>query len=238
MTRRADLDRFYGLLDQLRNRLGGYRRLRDCTGKSGWPDRGVYFFFEDGEFREDGKTLRVVRVGTHAVTTTSRTKLWKRLSAHRGNPGGTKPGGGNHRGSIFRLHVGTALLNQASYPEPVASSWGRGQSAAADIRGPEYPLERDVSGVIGSMPFLWLDVPDAPGPESHRAIIEMYGVGLVSNHGRPAIDPASSSWLGRKANRSHIRDSGLWNVNFVEGSHAPEFLDTLQLHVESRRLRP
>ncbi len=94
MNRQDDLDQFYELLDHLRKALGGYRRLRDCDGRSGWPKRGVYFFFEDGEVRENGRDLRVVRVGTHALTATSRTTLWNRLSAHRGNPGGARPGGG------------------------------------------------------------------------------------------------------------------------------------------------
>jgi hypothetical protein len=46
MGRIDDLNGFYDLLDDLRERVGGYRYLRDCTGKSGWPERGVYFFFE------------------------------------------------------------------------------------------------------------------------------------------------------------------------------------------------
>ena len=69
-----------------------------------WPKRGVYFFFKPGETRRDG-TPRVVRVGTHALKTGSGTSLWDRLSKHRGNLAGRSPGAGNHRGSIFRLHV-------------------------------------------------------------------------------------------------------------------------------------
>ena len=79
MSRQSDLDEFYRLLGELRSRLGGCRMLRDCTGKNGWPERGIYFFFEDGEFREDGVTPRVVRVGTHAVSEGSKTTLWTRL---------------------------------------------------------------------------------------------------------------------------------------------------------------
>lgn len=44
----ADLDRLYGLLDELGARLGGPRRLDTCHGRTGWPARGVYFFFEGG----------------------------------------------------------------------------------------------------------------------------------------------------------------------------------------------
>src|SRR5579872_6511727 len=106
MGRIDDLNRFYTILDDLRQRVGGWRLLRDCSAHLGWPERGVYFFFEDGECREDGSTPRVTRVGTHAITSTSKTTLWSRLHTHRGQ----MDGGGNHRGSIFRKRVGEALL--------------------------------------------------------------------------------------------------------------------------------
>src|SRR5688572_17482459 len=104
--RRADLDRLYRLLSELDDRVGGSRLLRDSVARSGWPARGVYFFFEPGEVREDGRIPRVVRVGTHAVSTGSKTTLWARLASHRGRTAG----GGNHRASVFRRHIGSALL--------------------------------------------------------------------------------------------------------------------------------
>lgn len=110
MSKVTDLDAFYELLEELRPRVGGYRYLRDCGADSGWPLRGVYFFFEHGEKRKDGKSLRVVRVGTHALKAGSRSALWRRLSQHKGRTGGSFPGGGNHRGSVFRLHVGGPCL--------------------------------------------------------------------------------------------------------------------------------
>jgi hypothetical protein len=140
--RRRDLDRLYGLLAELRERLGGYKYLRDCNGRMNWPKRGVYFIFEDGELREDGKTPRVVRVGTHAVSAGSRTTLWRRLSQHRGTLGGTYGSGGSHRASVFRFHVGTALLK--SRPERFGTathSWGRRSTADGLTRAGELDLE-------------------------------------------------------------------------------------------------
>ena len=62
----ADIARFYDLLDRLAVRVGGLRVLADCTGGMKWPQRGVYFFYEDGETRSgSGSGRRVVRVGTH-----------------------------------------------------------------------------------------------------------------------------------------------------------------------------
>ena len=65
---RDDLDRFYALLDRLREQQGGNRMLSSCTGRMALPARGVHVFFEAGEVRADGHSLRVVRVGTHAVS--------------------------------------------------------------------------------------------------------------------------------------------------------------------------
>jgi hypothetical protein len=107
MKRLDDLKRFYDILGVLNERSGGTRLLCECSGKLSWPQRGVYFFMEDGEARsESGMGPRIVRVGTHALAPGSRTTLWQRLSTHRGS---SRSGGGNHRGSIFRLIVGAAL---------------------------------------------------------------------------------------------------------------------------------
>src|SRR5687768_355388 len=64
MRRRDDLVRFYGLLTHLEDSLRGTRKLADCNGRMKWPERGMYFFMEEGEQRTDSGTgLRIVRVG-------------------------------------------------------------------------------------------------------------------------------------------------------------------------------
>ena len=231
------LDRFYELLGELEVSCGGKRRLAECDGRGGWPRRGVYFFFEDGEVREDGVTPRVVRVGTHALRPSSST-LWGRLSQHKGTSGGSMPGGGNHRGSIFRLHVGTALLEVGDWSDEVRSTWLVGGTAKRDVRRAEYPLERAVSTRIGAMPFLWLEVDDPPGAQSDRGVIEVGSISLLSNIGREPIDPPSIAWLGRSAKRDVIRRSGLWNVNHVSGVANVDFLATLERWVVEMGHRP
>lgn len=148
MERRLDdLVRLYSILDRLERRIGGRRLLASSDGRSGWQDRGVYFFMEDGERRtESGGGLRVVRVGTHALASSSRTLLWKRLSQHKGQKAS---GGGNHRGSIFRLLVGSTLLKA---PGKACPTCGIKNSAPKDVCGLEEPLEREVSEIIGAMP--------------------------------------------------------------------------------------
>jgi len=225
-NRRTNLDRFYGALAELEVACGGKRRLADCDAHTGWPRRGIYFFFEDGEFRQDGATPRVVRVGTHGLRP-SKSTLWSRLAQHRGSISGAHPGGGNHRGSIFRLHVGTALLAKGNWPDDIRQTWGRGSSADQSTMHAEYPLELEVSSHIGAMPFLWFAVDDEPTKDSMRGVIERGSIGLLSNLDREHVDPSSSGWLGRKADRSTIRQAGMWNVNHVGEPVQVDWIDQL-----------
>ena len=112
MSQRDDLDQFYGLLDQLETNVGGKQQLSDCDGYMDWPDWGVYFFFASDERRTETDQFRLTRIGTHAVSQGSGTSLWNRLRTHRGTLSGTYEGGGNHRGSVFREHVGEALVER------------------------------------------------------------------------------------------------------------------------------
>jgi hypothetical protein len=187
-----------------------------------WPTRGVYFFREAGERRTDsGEGPRIVRVGTHALKVGSRAKLWTRLLQHKGY----SDGGGNHRGSIFRLIVGAALINQHGYDCP---TWGIGNTAASEVRRQEHFVECDVSQAIGRMSFLWLEIDDEAGPASLRGYIERNSIGLLSNYRRPSLDPPSQNWLGHQCNRERVRLSGLWISHFVDKQYEPPFLDVLE----------
>jgi len=220
--RLADLRRFYSLLERLEAVLGGARNLAK-SARTQWPRRGVYFFREAGEQRSDsGSGPRIVRVGTHALVSTSGTRLWTRLSQHRGQ---LESGGGNHRGSIFRLIVGTALINRGEF---ICATWGQGGNASREVRQHEIALECAVSNLIRAMPFLWLAVDDEPGPASIRGTIERNAIALLSNFGKQPLDPPSSIWLGHSCNRERVRKSGLWNSNHVDQTYDPAFLDLLE----------
>ena len=224
--RRVQLDALYDAIDELRIHLGGPRTLAEATGRDGWPSHGIYLFFEPGEDREDGRTPRVVRVGTHALTTTSRTTLWNRLAQHRGAVGGANPGGGNHRGSIFRLHAGTALINRDRRTD--SPQWGTGSSAPREVKDAEVALERAVSDHIRAMPLLWLAVNDRHA----RAAIERDLIALLSNTDRTPIDPPSNGWLGHHAGRAALRTSGLWNVHHVDRHPHGDGLDRFGALIE------
>ena len=226
MSRAADLDRFYDLLDRLEAKVGGKRRLADCTGHMDWPERGVYFFFANEETREATDQRRVTRVGTHAVSAGSGTSLWNRLRTHRGANRGSYEGGGNHRGSVFRKQVGRAMIERDGLGDEYPR-WGEGSTADRERRLAELDHERRVSEYIRDLPFLWIDVDDEPGPESDRAYVERNAIALVSNSEKPAVDARSDEWLGRESPRDEIAASGLWNIEHVGERHETTFLDRL-----------
>jgi hypothetical protein len=218
-----DLVAFYDLLDRLSALPGQGGPLGEYTGRMCWPARGVYFFREPGESCADERP-RIVRVGTHGLGRGSKSKLWGRLRAHRGSVDGR----GNHRGSIFRLHVGMALNGKTTSPAP--ETWGEGQSAPRHVRDGEVEHERRVSAQLGAMPILWVAIPDEPGPGSERGLVERNSIALLSNRKYP-VEAPSESWLGGLSPRSEIRESGLWNLNHVDESYDKGFLNRLEHHV-------
>lgn len=218
--RKRDLAWFYQVLEKLEKRHGGRRFLTKCDGRMDWPDRGIYFFFENGQERVDsGRGNRVVRIGTHALKRGSKTTLWNRLSQHRGVH---RSGGGNHRGSVFRLHIGTSFLSRD--PTLKCSSWGQGSSAPSEIREREQYLEAMVSEAICGMPFLWLGIADPAGPDSDRGYIERNAIALLSNFNKHPLDAPTSAWLGLQCASKRVRESGLWNSNHVDERYDDGFI--------------
>ncbi|MBS0211536.1 MAG: hypothetical protein JSS27_21550 [Planctomycetes bacterium] len=222
--RQRDVERLYQALHCLETSIDGMRLLSACTGSQGWPCRGVYLFFEPGEVRRGSVESRVVRVGTHGVSRGSKATLWNRLRTHRGSNDGL----GNHRGSVFRLHVGAAM--SAANPRIGVPTWGIGSSADAQTRAAEQNLERLVSRHIGAMHVLWLAVDDEAGPTSDRAYIERNLIGLLVGKSGP-VDTPADNWLGLFSPNVRIRDSGLWNLDFLEYRYDSDFLDVLDEYV-------
>lgn len=169
-----------------------------------------------------------------------RTNRAPRCGAGSQHRGAAESGGGNHRGSIFRLIVGAALKNRDGLGEP--RSWGVGSDLTAAARRlgvgaerlkrEEEQLERAVSEYIGQLPFLYVAVEDEPGDASLRGVIERNTIGLLSNFQRDPLDRASEQWLGRYSDRPRVQASGLWNNNHVDEGYTPDFLDALDKLVE------
>lgn len=232
----ADLESFYSILTDLEQLPLQGLPLRELAAAKRLPRRGVYFFREPSEMRSSqADAPRIVRVGTHALTANSKSTLSSRLRAHRGSASGS----GNHRGSIFRLHVGAALLVRDGVAN---STWGIGSVKPSTLResataqAEELALERRVSEHIGAMSVLWIDADDEPGEDCLRGVIERNAIALLSNRLSP-VDPPGVAWLGRYSQREVIRRSGLWNVRHVEERHDSQFLELLEMAVEQTAKR-
>ncbi len=222
--RDRDVERLYQALRRLESGVGGKRLMSECTGQQGWPHSGVYFFFESGELRTHTTEPHVVRVGTHGVSRGSKATLWNRLRTHRG----TGNGSGNHRSSIFRLHVGASIAaKNASLAVP---TWGVGQAADTKLRKKEEHLERAVSAHIGAMSVLWLAIEDEASPSSDRAYIERNLIGMLVGKMGP-VDPPSANWLGHFSLDERIRHAGLWNLDFLDYTYSSDCLDVLEAYV-------
>lgn len=226
----SGLDRFYGLMDDLSARIGGPHRLDEPRLGTRIPRDGLYFFFEPGEDRPNGRP-RVVRVGTHALTRTSTATLWGRLRQHRGALGGSHPGGGNHRGSIFRRHVGSALITRRGEADLLAA-W-LAPKPSAEVRDRERAVEVEVSRYICAMPVLWLAVPTRGDNTSDRGFLERNTIALLSAVAGAGED-ASENWLGHHAVAPKVRASGLWNVNHVDDPWDQRAWELLERHVKAQ----
>lgn len=231
-TRETDIDRLYGLLDELEDTVNGKQKLKDCTGYMDWPDRGIYIFFASDDYRDADSQLRVTRIGTHAVSEGSSTSLWDRLRTHRGANRGTYEGGGNHRGSVFRKRVGEAFVEREKLHDEYPH-WGEGSSAKRDRRLSELDMEQRVSDSLRDLPFLWVNIDDTPSADSQRAYIERNMIALLSNYQRTPVDRRSDGWLGTNSRSEKIRESGLWNVNHVDEEYDPAFLPTLEGYISN-----
>jgi 5'-3' exonuclease len=223
----ADLEEFYEILTRLISDAGGLVPLSQAAGRR-WPPSGVYFFFEPGESRFCTTQPRVVRVGTHGVSVNSKASLWNRLRTHRG----VLEGAGNHRASIFRSHVGAAIIQRDSRMHEFPD-WADQSAGTAENRLIEAELETQVSAIISRMQIVCLEIRDTPGPHSDRAYVERNAIALLSRVGS-LLDRPSGNWLGRCSPHPCIRKSGLWNVNYVdEPAWDPTFLEIFEYYARA-----
>lgn len=210
-ARIADLDRFYGWIDAERG-AGRTFSFADLSTNA-VPKRGVYIFLDPTEPNFRSMRPRVVRIGTHAVSAGSQASLRGRLRTHLGPANEI----GNHRGSIFRLHVGRAML-EAGLGHASLPTWGEGQDASPEVKALEQAHEIAVSRYLQRLQVVLLDINDGPSKDSMRARVEMGLIALFSDSMRP-IDLPSSGWLGLKSPVAPIRLSGLWNIRGIGGKY-------------------
>ena len=191
--RERDLDQLYATLEEIAE---GPVRLAELSRRILPADPGVYLFFEPGEVRRNGRP-RVVRVGKSV-------KLQSRLLDQHLN--------GNHRASIFRRHVGEALIRRDRLSG--LETWLN--SAAPSLRTErdfERGVEDRVTQVLGAMSVAWITTSD-------HEWIEKNLIGLLSLEDSP-----SAAWLGSFSQSTAIRLSGLWNIDYVGDDYDSDILD-------------
>lgn len=221
-----NVHRLYSKINTLVTQIGGIRQFSECNGKMYWPQRGVYLFVDYNEFSPATSNIpKIVRVGTHGVSRGSKTRLWDRLKTHKG----LNDGGGSHRSSVFRLHVGNAIIKRDDIK---CATWAEGQNASKEVRANEQYLERLVSEYIGSLGVIFIDINDDPSAQSLRAFIESNTIAMLSTINY-SMDFASASWLGYCSNKTEIRNSSLWNINATRATVSSDYFPTLDACIET-----
>lgn len=173
-------------------------RLNHETILEQLPANGLYAFFERGETCDrDGRNVdRIVRVGTHRVNG----NFPKRIGQHYGN---AKSLGGNKNGSVFRKHLGGAILRRSDPKDLRIPDWLR-------QKGPSYlDVEEEVSRTLRDH---FTFVCFAADEREERLVLERGLIALLAQH--PLGEP-SLGWLGRYAVAEAIPASGSWNVQHV-----------------------
>ena len=173
----------------------GLPRFDHRASPADLPPNGIYLFFEHGEMVPLGTTdaARIVRVGTHRVDG----RFPRRVRYHFH---------GDRQTSVFRWHLGAALLARRDQLDPRLSLW-RDRTAA----GPS-DVEALVSHTLYEN-FAFACVRVESGAE--RIALERGLIALLAQ--RPAASP-SEEWLGRHALAPSIRESGLWNTQGIRAA--------------------
>lgn len=212
-TRIRDLKTFYDWINEQRQ-IGNVFPFGSLTAQP-VPKRGVYVFCDPNEPNFIGTQPRIVRIGTHAVSQGSKATLRGRLRNHLGPANEV----GNHRGSIFRLHVGRAMLEAGPRHENMPS-WGAIPDPDPKVREAELHHELVVSRYLQKLEVVLIAIDDEPTKDSLRARVEAQLIALCSERMRP-IDCPTPEWLGRRSPIEQIRKSGLWNIRGVGGQYDP-----------------
>jgi len=172
------------------------------------PERGIYFFYEEGEISFHTGKLRIVRVGTHGGKRTLRRRLYEHYN-------------GNREGSIFRKYLGAALLKCSGASESVIKEWRKGRKSQYWKEFEE--TERKVSEILRSKFFFRVIRVD---DEKERREFEEKIIATLS--ACPICRP-SHEWLGKLVWNLNVRNSGLWNSNFVNSSRRLTKKDLIRL---------
>lgn len=161
---------------------------------------GLYLFYEAREESHHAVSGRIVRVGNHPR---SQGSLVRRLRQHYS---------GRKNGSVFRKLLGGALMRSKDPDDPClrpGPGKGHWERQDADPCARCLPVEAEVSARLRtSFRFKVLSVPDM----GERNRLEKLLVATLAACGACGPSPA---WLGLHAYSPQVRESGMWNSQFV-----------------------
>lgn len=182
-----------GSCSEIHNLVASLPRYDSSFKRKDIPANGIYLFYEKGENRSDG-TQRIVRVGTHVADG----RLPDRLRHHYR---------GDRYSSVFRWHLGRALLRLQNAPRPEIDAW--------EVKnGPKMPEVEDLVSryMSSSFQFSCFAVPE----KDERLKLEAWLIYILSTC---TFCSPSADWLGHQSPEALIRNTGLWNVD-----HVPPFV--------------
>lgn len=220
-SHRKYINKFYSLFDFYSEKYSLPQKFSDFNSKNCCPEFGLYLFLHSDEIRlYEPSRLRIARIGTHAVSEGSKSTLWQRLKTHKG----TDNGFGNHRSSIFRSYIGSALINKNGCS---LESWAQ-ETNDKETLIRERELEKQVSDYLSKkFQVVCLNIPGVPSKTSDRAYIERNLIALLSSSNHFSDTPPVD-WLGKYAPSAIVKKSGLWNVNHTDEIYTYEFFDILE----------
>ena len=167
------------------------------------PDNGIYIIFERGEKFRDFD--RIVRIGTH----TGSNQLYSRLKEHFIKK--------NKNRSIFRKNIGRCMLNKERNPylrvwnlDTTTAEERKANSSWVDIEF-EKQMEEQISNYIQeNLSFCVFKVDS----KEDRLFWESK---IASTLAQVNDIVPSCAWLGNYSPKEKIKESGLWQVNGLEG---------------------
>ena len=188
------------MISELQKLFNSARKFKLSETHSIKVSNGLYALFEKDEVTKEG-LHRIVRIGINE----SKGRFVSRLNDHFT---------GNHRGSIFRKHVGRCFLVNARRNNylPV---WNLTNKQLAISRERvdqilEDATENEVSDFINSKCyFAIVRIED----DVNRIELEKR---FISTLGYSDLNKPTKSWLGSTHPDKKIIDSGLWNVQHLK----------------------
>lgn len=171
---------------------------------------GIYIVYEKGETYRGHD--RIVRVGTH----TSQGRLKKRLMDHFVRE--------NHNQSIFRKHIGKAMLNCDR--DPYLAIWSLNTSEALNVGKEDKSKEKNIENRVSE--YMRTNFTFRVFPLSVKAERLRMEKAIIAALNQTADFKAGRDWLGNSSPEQKICKSGMW---VEQGLDAEPLTDTEMLRL-------